>query len=225
LFAPPVCGADTNAFSNVARTRDDKSAVVNLAIQAVQQLQVQQQTNLHATMEVARSVASLRRWVLLVGGALLAGMVALFLYERRVLLSLRQRALMPATRPHAPGHAGFVPHLLARGQALLNHRDAAAALACFDEALALEPNNADVHVKRGLALEQLGRFDDALASFDHALALSPLLPDAYVGRGDVLNRLERYEEALACFDQAARLQSKPVTPRPHAPTAAISDLH
>lgn len=205
LFATAPAFSQTNSPNNTARYRDDKSAVVNLAIQAIQQLQAQQQTSLQATAEVAKSVASLRRVTLWMGGALAAGMLALVFYERRLVRALRQRAL---PRLPSPG-AALVPQLLARGQALLSHNEAAAALARFDEALALEAGNADIHVKRGLALEQLGRFDDALASFEHALALNASLADAYVGKGDVLNRLERYQEALVCFDQAARLQPKP----------------
>lgn len=218
MFATGPAFSQTNAPNNTARYRDDKSAVVNLAFQAVQQLQAQQQTSLQATAEVAKSVASLRRLMLWMGGALAAGMLALVFYERRLVNALQQRAL---PRLPSPGAAAIVPQLLARGWALLSHKEAAAALARFDEALALEAGNAEVYVKRGLALEQLGRLDDALASFDHALALNASLADAYAGKGDVLNRLERYQEALACFDQAARLQPKPAPPGASAPAEAV----
>lgn len=205
LFATSPAFSQTNAPNTSAHYRDDKSAVVNLAFQAIQQLQAQQQSNLQATAEVARSVASLRRLTLWMGGVLAAWMLALVFYERRLVRALRQRGLPTLPRLSSDG-AALVPQLLARGQALLNHKEAAAALARFDEALALETNSPEAHVKRGLALEQLGRFDDALASFDHALVLDASLADAYVGKGDVLNRLERYGEALACFEQATARQ-------------------
>jgi tetratricopeptide (TPR) repeat protein len=243
FFAPALTSAETNAVNNPVRSREDKSSVVNLAIQVVQQLQAQQQTNLHAIAEVKQqaeasskrtteSVGSLRRLTLLTGALLATGMLALFLYERRLFRSLQQRMLMATALPApnmprrmSPEIGALVPQLLAGGRALLDQKQATAALACFDEAIALEINNAEAHVKKGFALEQLGRLEDALASFDHALALNALLVDAYVGKGDVLNRLERYQEALDCFDRAARLQPKPVAPNAHAPAELISGSH
>jgi tetratricopeptide (TPR) repeat protein len=212
--APALCPAETNVLNNsAARYHDDKSAVVNLAIQAVQQIQAQQQISLSATTEVTKSVASLRRLTLLMGTVLAAGMLALLFHERRLIRSLQHRLLMAtallapnSVQRATPEAASLVLQLLARGQALLNHKEAAAALACFDEAITLEVNNADVHVKRGFALQQLGRLEEALVCFDHALALNAFLADAYVGKGEVLNRLERYREALDCYEQASHLR-------------------
>src|SRR5258705_10814521 len=75
------------------RSRDDKSAIVNLAVQAVQQVQAQEQANLHAVHEARQELASLRRLTLLVGGALGAGMLVLVLYARALLRSTCQRPL------------------------------------------------------------------------------------------------------------------------------------
>jgi tetratricopeptide (TPR) repeat protein len=230
---PALFAAETNSAT---RTRDDKSSsMVNLALQVVQQLQSQQQTNLHAIAEVrektesssrqtAASVASLRRLTLAMGLLLAGGLFALFLYERRLFCALQQRMQLAMASPapgsprlSSPAFGALASQFVARGQVLLNQRQAAAAIACFEQAIALEPGHAEAYIRKGLAFEQLDRFGDALASFDHALALNPMFADAYVGKGDVLNRLERYEEALACFDQATRLQFKPAVPgvRPH----------
>lgn len=228
LFSCPAFGAsETNAVGiATARSRDDKSAVVNLAIQAVQQVQAQQQTGLRATAEVGKSVAALRRLTVLVGTALAAGIVTLFFYERRLFRSLQHRLLM-ATALLAPNSthrafgtpeiASLVLQLLARGQALLNHKEAAAALTCFDEAIALEVNNAEAQAKKGFALEHLGRLEEALACFDHALALNAFFADAYVGKGEVLNRLERYREALDCYEHASHLRPADRVQLPAAP--------
>jgi len=244
FFSPAPISAETNAFNNAApRARDDKSSALNLAMQVVQQLQAQQQTSLHVITEVkqqaeisskrtAESVASLRKLILLTGTFLAIGMLVLFLYERRLFRSLQKRMLANSaplssnsSRIPSPEINALVAQLLARGQLLLNHKEAAAALGCFDEALALDSNHADTYVKKGLAFEQLGRFDDALASFDHALALNALIADAYVGKGDVFNRLERYQEALDCFDRAARLQPKSVAPNAQSPAELASSSY
>lgn len=228
FFATDGSLGQTNSTS---RARDDKSAVVNLAIQLVQQLQAQQQTNLHAmaeikqqaeasTMRTAESVSSLRRLILLTATSLAIGLLLLLLYEQRQFRTLRQRLLMGTivptlntARPTPKETAALVAQLVRQGQTLLEQKQAMEALAAFNEALALDPSNPEPHARKGLALEQLGRLEDALASFDNALTIDPGYAEAWVGKGDVFNRLERYEDALVCFDRATRLQPK------HAPVS------
>ncbi|HEY6167755.1 MAG TPA: tetratricopeptide repeat protein [Verrucomicrobiae bacterium] len=110
----------------------------------------------------------------------------------------------PSAKP-APDRAQT---LLSRGQDLLNMDKADEALACFEEAAALDPNNTDALVKRGKVLEKLGRMDEALKSYDRALALDDTLTVAHLGKGGVFNRLERFGEALECYERALRTQSK-----------------
>src|SRR5262249_20516254 len=62
-------------------------------------------------------------------------------------------------------------HLLAVVQTRLGRlKD---ALASYDQALAMRPDDAAALSNRGLALHELKRFDEALASYDRALALRP----------------------------------------------------
>jgi hypothetical protein len=56
------------------------------------------------------------------------------------------------------------------------------ALACIDQALAIDPDNAVVHANRGIALVALCRLPEALASFDKAVGLEPGYAEAYFGR-------------------------------------------
>ena len=92
--------------------------------------------------------------------------------------------------------------LLGKGQSLMNLGEAKDALSCFEQALALEPNNTDLLVKKGLALEQLENWDESLASYNRALALDPGLTVAYLYKGGVCNRLQRYQEALQSYERA-----------------------
>src|SRR5207244_12521723 len=81
-----VCATAAFAQTNPPpRLRDDKSGFVNLALQAVQQVQAQQQTNLHALNDARQEVASLRRLTLLIGAGLGAGLVLLARYVRALL--------------------------------------------------------------------------------------------------------------------------------------------
>src|SRR5262249_30795641 len=73
--------------------------------------------------------------------------------------------------------------LLGKGQALLNLDAAEQALQCFEEALNLEPENADVLVKRGMALEKMQDWEQALDSYNRALSTDPSMTVAYLYRG------------------------------------------
>jgi tetratricopeptide (TPR) repeat protein len=99
--------------------------------------------------------------------------------------------------------------LLGKGQALLSLQQADTALACFDEAIALDSTIAEAFIKKGVALERLGKLDEAIDCYDRAIALDDSMTMAYLNKGGVFNRLERYGEALQCYEQALRAQQKP----------------
>jgi tetratricopeptide (TPR) repeat protein len=98
--------------------------------------------------------------------------------------------------------------LLAEGQKHLDAEAPLKALECFDKFLAAQPERADAVVKRGEALEKLGRDDDALAGYNRAIAMDNSLVIAHLHKGGLLNRLRRYDEALNCYEQALLGQEK-----------------
>jgi tetratricopeptide (TPR) repeat protein len=100
--------------------------------------------------------------------------------------------------------------ILAKGQAFLDANEPERALACFDQALELVPNDAEALVKRGSALEQLKRLEEAIECYDRAIAADEGMTVAYLHKGAVFNQLERFNEALECYEQALRTQQKPV---------------
>jgi len=214
-FAPAL-SAETNPSTNAAaHARDDKNAALTMALQAVQQIQTQQRATLQAVETVRQQAESLRH--LLVALCAGAGFVMLgaALYLRWWLRQLRRRGQLPVilkwplpVLPHAHDNATHAAELLARGQALLEQKHPVDALACFEQAIAVEAPTASMFIKRGAALELLGRLDEALASYEQALTLDASHADAYIGKGNVLNRLERYQEALVCFERAANHQPR-----------------
>jgi hypothetical protein len=101
-----------------------------------------------------------------------------------------------------------VEALLVEGENLLQSDRLENALERFDNALAIEPHNADALIKRGMALERLQRMEAALESYDRAIASNGALTLAYLHKGAVCNRLQRYREALECYERALQTEHK-----------------
>ena len=104
----------------------------------------------------------------------------------------------------AAEETSHVSVLIGKGQALLNLGQSEEALRCFDEAIALEPGNAEAFVKRGMALEKLLKIEEALNSYNRAIAADDSMTLAYLHKGSVCNRLQRFREALECYERAMK---------------------
>lgn len=78
----------------------------------------------------------------------------------------------------------------------------AEGLEVADAALADDPENAELHYVRGMALQKLGRGDEALAAWERTLAINPELYAAHDGIGSVHLDAKRYEAALKAIDAA-----------------------
>jgi len=101
-----------------------------------------------------------------------------------------------------------VANLMTEGQALLDANEPRRALECFDTALNLHPKHPEALVKRGGALEKLGRLDEAIACYDQAIEADGGMTIAYLHKGGLFNRLSRYDEALQCYERALQTQEK-----------------
>jgi tetratricopeptide (TPR) repeat protein len=122
--------------------------------------------------------------------------------------SLSQEHGAGSSAETATGDAGQIRALLVKGESLLDRNEAEAALACFDELLALAPNHAEGLVKKGAALEKLQKPTEAIACYDRAIATDASMTIAYLHKGGLCNRLERFNDALQCYEQALRTQEK-----------------
>ncbi|MBW4618355.1 MAG: serine protease [Cyanosarcina radialis HA8281-LM2] len=92
-----------------------------------------------------------------------------------------------------------------RGVALYASKDYRGAIAAFERAIRLNPNNAPAYVNRGFVRINLKQYEEALADFNQAIRLDPNNASAYSNRGGVRYFLKQYEEALADLNQAIRL--------------------
>lgn len=221
VFSVPVFSAESTQSTNTAsRVRDDRAAALNFALQAMQQLQTQQRATLQAVEEArqqsqaaAQRIESLRHAVFALSAVVAIAAISATFYVWSFQSKLRDQGQLstafkcpfPAA-VRAPDTSLHVATLLARGQALLEQRHPVDALACFEQAIAIDGHAVNAFIKKGAALERLGRLDEALASYECALVLDDSHADAYIGKGNVLNRLERYQEALVCFERAAHHQ-------------------
>lgn len=95
-------------------------------------------------------------------------------------------------------------HVLAVAQAGLRRYDQ--ALASYDRALRLRPNDPDVLNNRAGLLVAMGRLEEALQCYDRAIGARPDDAQAFSNRGAVLERLERFDAALANYDRAVALR-------------------
>src|SRR5688572_5897170 len=62
---------------------------------------------------------------------------------------------------------------LCLGIAYQKLHDPQRALACFEVARRLRPDDAELYDRRGAVLQELGRFAEAMADFEHSLSLPP----------------------------------------------------
>jgi tetratricopeptide (TPR) repeat protein len=85
------------------------------------------------------------------------------------------------------------------------------ALAAYDELLALQPDQAEIHFNRGLALGELNRPHEALASIERTIALKPGYLTARRYRCIVLERLGRYADALRSYEYIITLEPNDAT--------------
>jgi tetratricopeptide (TPR) repeat protein len=106
--------------------------------------------------------------------------------------------------PPAAGRGGAAPSERARSLAAERRFDE--ALALYEEAVRLKPDDLAALNGRGLMLERLERFEEALACYERVAAIDPAIPAAHCNRGNVLSRLRRFEEALASYDRALAIR-------------------
>jgi len=74
-----------------------------------------------------------------------------------------------------------------QGDASCDHESYDVALAAYEEALSLDPENPYFYHAWGNTLVHLGRFEEAIAAYDTAIELKPDFGLAYKGKGDALN--------------------------------------
>ena len=79
------------------------------------------------------------------------------------------------------------------------------ALADFDDAVALQPDDVNIRFNRAVALERKGKFEQAIADLDKVLAARPDFWNASYERGYIFMQNRDYDRAIIDFDQVLRV--------------------
>lgn len=80
------------------------------------------------------------------------------------------------------------------------------ALAALNEAIRLDPNNANAFRVRGFGFGQNKQFEQALADYGKAIEIEPGNPISYYLRNKIYLEKEMFEKALADISEAIRLK-------------------
>jgi tetratricopeptide (TPR) repeat protein len=143
-----------------------------------------------------------KSYLLLLSGAL----VMLVLVTGATILRAQRQA--PAakaseSRAQTPAQQAF-----AEANAAYDKRENEKALAAYERAIALEPNNPDFHLGRARALARLARHAEAVEECTAALRLKPDSAIALRDRGHYYINLHRVPEAIPDLTRAESLDKK-----------------
>lgn len=107
--------------------------------------------------------------------------------------------------PEPAVHRGEAETHLERGRALITQGQLEQAIAEFDRAIELDPDDVEVYATRGFAYIALGQFERGIADYDTAIELESENPILYNDRGFAYAELGKYERAVADYDKAIEL--------------------
>lgn len=123
-------------------------------------------------------------------------------------------------------------HIAARLHELEPRRQAHEQLRELDQALEQDPEDAALHVRRGLACSMLDRLEQALSDLDRAVELDPELALAWGARGVVHDQMGHQQQAWDDLDRAldldpgnpTHLYHRGLSKRLVHPEAAVVDM-
>jgi tetratricopeptide (TPR) repeat protein len=93
----------------------------------------------------------------------------------------------------------------AQGETCHRQRDFDQAIACYTEALRLDPQRAEAYVGRGVSRRAKGDVDGAIADHSEAIRLNPRSVSAYVNRGIARRSKGDMDGAIVDYNEAIRL--------------------
>lgn len=95
----------------------------------------------------------------------------------------------------------------ASGDAHERSGDLQRALADYNKAVALAPQNPELYRQRGNVYERLGDYARAESDYSQAIQMAPRTPDGYISRGNVYVTLRKYDAAIVDYSSAIKLDS------------------
>lgn len=102
--------------------------------------------------------------------------------------------------------AAQVTALLTEGDRLRQANQYQPALEQYDQAIALDSNNAEAHWGRCYSLVYMQQIDSGITSCDRALEIQAEYPEALWLKGYALDQQQKHQESLTLYDQAIALK-------------------
>jgi len=94
---------------------------------------------------------------------------------------------------------------LEEGKRLRNRKRYEEALAAYEQAIRIDPNNALAYSNKGYILYELKMYEEALAAYDQVIRLDPNYAFVYHNKGNALYGLNRKEEAQQAYEKDRQL--------------------
>ncbi len=95
--------------------------------------------------------------------------------------------------------------IILEGNEYLDSRHLSVALDYYDQAIKIDPNYADAWNNKGIALRNLGKYDEAIECYDRAIKIEPNYADAWNNKGVSLRKIGQQKDADRCFTKAREL--------------------
>jgi Tfp pilus assembly protein PilF len=159
----------------------------------------------------SKAKPAIEAWNWWLAGAVLVGALAyakFFRTESTKPLTFQDsqgNPVAPASGKETPTTGQAAGVALNQGTYWMGQGDPTNALASYQEALRLAPEDADAHYNLGLTYARLGDPTQAQEHYRKALELSPAYPEVHNNLGLLLQRQNRLEEAEIEFKEAIRL--------------------
>ena len=108
----------------------------------------------------------------------------------------------------AEGEELDVNDLLNKGVSLAMLGRPEEAIEFYDNALKINPRDADAWANKGTALRRLKKLEQAIECHDEALEINPRLAMAWTNKGSALGDLGKFEQAIECHDKALEINPR-----------------
>ncbi len=108
-------------------------------------------------------------------------------------------------RDEVDTNSGWSPSLLASPEEEESWEE---EIASYDEAISVDPEDANLYFNRGVAYDNLGQHAEAIRDYDKAISLGPEYVDAFLHRGLAYADLEQYQQAIQDYGECIRLDAQ-----------------
>jgi tetratricopeptide (TPR) repeat protein len=95
--------------------------------------------------------------------------------------------------------------IILKGNEYLDSRHLSVALDYYDQAIKIDPNYAYAWNNKGIALRNLGKYDEAIECYDRAIKIDPNYAGPWNSKGWALSNLGKHKDAIECYDRAIKI--------------------